>query len=229
MKVSQYDFLIVGAGIVGLTVANELNLRYPAARIGILEKESCAGMHASGRNSGVLHSGIYYASDTLKAQVCAKGAAMMREFAEEYSIPCEHSGKVIIPFSDGDLATVDRLLKNARDNNIRAERLDAHAIREIEPYANPYQMGIYSPDTAVIDSKAVVKQLQQLLDRKGIDFYWKRKVSEASDKQGWISAHGERFSYGYLFNCAGAYADIIAKLFDLAEDYVLVPRDIYPS
>lgn len=223
MRSTQYDFLVVGAGIVGLAVANELSIRFPASKIGVLEKEIGPGLHASGRNSGVLHSGIYYSSDTLKAQVCAKGAARMREFAAEHGIACERSGKIIIPTSDRDLPTLERLLKNAQENNIRAERIDAQGIREHEPNARPCQAGIFSPDTAVIDSKGVVDKLRSLLEMKGVIFHWNRRIKVATPENNSVASREERFGYGYLFNCAGAHADIIAALFGLGRDYALVP------
>ena len=105
------NFLIVGAGIVGLTVAWELRKRNSLAVITILEKESEVGLHASGRNSGVLHSGIYYGDDTLKAQFCSSGAKKMRQFADEYNIPYSKCGKVIIATNETDLPTIDKLLK----------------------------------------------------------------------------------------------------------------------
>ena len=172
-----FDYLIVGAGIVGLTTAWELKRRYPNTRILILEKELRVGVHASGRNSGVLHSGIYYGADTLKAKVCATGAARMREFAAEHGIPCERSGKVIVATSSKDLITLERLLKNARDNHTRAEKLDAETIRSIEPHAYPYEAGIYSPDTAVIDSLGVVEKLRDLLSGIGVSIRYGQNVS----------------------------------------------------
>jgi L-2-hydroxyglutarate oxidase LhgO len=92
--VPSFDFAIIGAGIVGLAVTFELKKRYPGANIVVLEKEPALGKHASGRNSGVLHSGIYYGPDTLKARVCPRGAARMMDFAEEQGIPYRRSGKV---------------------------------------------------------------------------------------------------------------------------------------
>lgn len=219
----HYDFIIVGAGILGLTSAYELKKRLPAATIAILEKEPRPGMHASGRNSGVLHSGIYYASDTLKARVCATGAARMREFAAEHAIPCNRSGKVIIATSAQDIPTVERLLKNARDNHIRAERLDEQGIKAIEPHANPYQVGIYSPDTAVIDSSAVLEKLRGLLEDAGVRFYFNQEAVAISPETKLVVTRENRFNYGYLFNCAGASADIVARKFGLARDYALLP------
>ena len=222
------DYLIVGAGIVGLTVARELRMRHPAASIALLEKESALGKHASGRNSGVLHSGIYYDSHTLKAKVCAEGARRMKTFAAEHGINCQHSGKVIVATSPQDIPVIDRLLKNAQENNIRAERLDEHGIREIEPHAGVYQQGIYCPDTAVIDSKAVLSKLQELLAAEGIELLFHAPVTfiDVTARKA-ITPIGD-FSYGYLFNCAGASADKVAKYFELGQDYTLLPfKGIY--
>lgn len=227
MTENSYDYLIVGAGIVGLTVAHELKARFPSSRIGVLDKEANAGMHASGRNSGVLHSGIYYSSDTLKAKVCAVGAARMMDFAREHAIPCSKSGKVIVATSEKELPTVERLLRNASENGIRAWRIDEKELREIEPYATQGPAAIYSPDTAVIDSRAVVNRLIALLEQQGVQFLWGhgfRKVGRPGEV---VTDHG-KFSYGYLFNCAGAYADVVARNFGLANDYALVPfKGIY--
>lgn len=222
------DYLVAGAGIVGLTVARELKKRHPEARIVVLEKEPDVGKHASGRNSGVMHSGVYYGSTTLKAKVCSTGAARMREFAAEHGIPCNRSGKVIIATSERDLPTVERLLKNARENGVNAERLDEKGIREIEPHASPYQVGIYSPDTAVIDSKAVVKKLRELLENDGIEFVFNAPVQGVSLAGKTVETPQGRFSYGFLYNCAGASADRVARKFGVGEDYTLVPfKGIY--
>src|SRR6202162_3410121 len=131
MPSASFDFVIVGAGIVGLTVANELRKRQPGVRIAVLEKEAAPGLHASGRNSGVMHSGIYYGSDTLKARVCASGARRMIEFAKAEGIAHSQCGKVILATSDEQLPTLEKLLRNARENNIPAEKIDHQQLREM--------------------------------------------------------------------------------------------------
>lgn len=222
------DFLIVGAGIVGLTVARELKKRHPAANIVIIEKEADVGKHASGRNSGVMHSGVYYGSSTLKAKVCATGAARMRAFAAEHDIACNRSGKVIIATSERDLSTVERLLKNAQENGVNAEKLDEAGIKKIEPHASVYQAGIYCPDTAVIDSKAVVNKLRELLEKDGVRFEFNAPLLKVSPEEKTIKIPQGSYSYGFLYNCAGASADLVAKKFDMAQDYTLVPfKGIY--
>lgn len=227
MKASA-DYLIVGGGIVGLTVALELRKRYPASSIVLLEKEHALGKHASGRNSGVLHSGIYYDSNTLKAKVCAEGARRMKGFAAEHGINCQHSGKVIVATSPQDLPVIERLLKNARENGIRAERLDEHGIRQIEPHAGGYQQGIYCPDTAVIDSKAVMLKMQELLVRQGVNILFQAPVISVDTKARNVKTPIGQFGYNYLFNCAGAFADKVADHFGLGLDYALLPfKGIY--
>lgn len=222
------DFLIVGAGILGLTVAWELKKRFPRASVAILEKESGPGLHASGRNSGVLHSGIYYPKNTLKAQVCSRGSMLMRAFAKEEGIPCERRGKVIIPTSQSELPTLDRLFLNARDNGIEAECLDAADIRKIEPYAAPYEKGIHIPDIYVIDGKAVTRKLHELLESRGVRFYWDHRVTHLDDAARSVSSIDRHFGYGMLFNCAGAYSEAIAKQCGLGGSYAMVPfKGIY--
>ena len=228
MRDDSCDFLIVGTGIVGLTVAWELKKRHPLSKIIILEKESKVGLHASGRNSGVLHSGIYYGSDTLKAKVCSSGAKKMQEFADEYNISYNKSGKVIIATSEDDLATIDKLIKNASENGIIAKKLNEHEVKEIEPYANPYQSGIHVPETAVIDSKTVVKKLYDLLKGKGVIFKFNSPLLAQDKEDRAILTPREKFFYGYLYNCAGANADRIAKIFGKGLDYTMIPfKGIY--
>jgi (S)-2-hydroxyglutarate dehydrogenase len=222
------DYLIVGGGIVGLTIALELRKRYPAAGIALLEKEAVLGKHASGRNSGVLHSGIYYDSGTLKAKVCAEGARRMKVFAAEHGINCQHTGKVIVATSPQHLPVIERLLRNARENGIKAEQLDEQGIRRIEPHAGVYQQGIHCPDTAVIDSKAVLTKLHELLVNGGVKLFFNAPVSFIDTEARKVTTPLGEFGYNYLFNCAGASADKVAKHFGLGLDYALLPfKGIY--
>ena len=127
----NYDFVIVGAGIIGLTIARELPK--PGHRsVAVLEKESEVGLHSSGRNSGVLHAGIYYGSDTLKAQVCAAGSKLMQQYAKEYGIPLERNGKVIVATSVESIPQIDVLLERATKNGITVEKITEEELTEKE-------------------------------------------------------------------------------------------------
>lgn len=224
----SYDFVIVGAGIVGLSIAYELSHRHPSAKIALIEKESSIGMHASGRNSGVLHSGIYYPQDSLKAVICSEGAKRMALFAQEHRIPCKKVGKVIIATSAKDLSTIDVLLKNASNNKITAQRLTVEEIKEIEPHASPYECGIYTPDTASIDSKSVLKKLRDIIIERGAVIHFEQAVLAVDSQSKTVKTLSDKYHYGYLFNCAGTGTDKIAKMMGLAQDYTLLPfKGIY--
>jgi len=228
MSATVFDVVIVGAGIVGLSTAQELLRRNSALKIAILEKEARTGVHASGRNSGVMHCGIFYGADTLKAKVCARGAARMQEFALAHGIAYHRGGKLVLATQESQLPTVERLLKNASDNGITALRLTPQQAAEIEPFAAPAAAAIYCPDTAVIDSASVVQKLKSLLEEKGVTFVFGAEVKSINPQQKAVTTTAGVFSYGYLFNCAGAYADRVAKMFHLAGDYALVPfKGIY--
>jgi len=224
----RFDVVIVGAGIVGLSTARELRSRHPNLSIAVLEKEPRPGVHASGRNSGVMHCGIYYGADTLKAKVCAEGARRMGAFAAEHGIAYHKGGKLVVATAEAQLPMVDKLLKNARDNGIRAERITAEEAAKIEPYAARGVAAIYCPDTAVIDSAAVVTALAAQLQAQGITFLYDAPVTRVDAAAKTLHTPQGAVSYGYLINCAGAFADTLARQFGLAKDYVLVPfKGIY--
>lgn len=224
---SAYDFIIVGAGIVGMTVARRLKQHMPHATIAIIDKENRIGVHASGRNSGVLHCGIYYANDTLKASACAKGAAEMYNFAQEHNLPCSKSGKVIIATSDSQLTTIDSLMQNARQNGIKAQKINQQELFDLEPAAAKTNAAIFCPDTAVIDGNAVLEKLKSLLSQAGVDFIFGCQVKGVKNASQLITTHGP-ISYGFLYNCAGTHADTLARSYGLAENYALIPfKGIY--
>lgn len=217
-----YDFIIIGAGIVGLSTARELKKRQPGATIAILDKEDFLGVHASGRNSGVLHCGIYYGRDTMKAKVCAEGAKRMMQFADETGISYRKDGKVILATSEDQLPTVERLLRNAEYNGVRAEKIDNKTLHEYEPAAAESAAAIYCPDTAVIDSPAVLAELRKQLMAQGVKFYF-GVLADKIEGANTLKTDGDDFTFGYLFNCAGSYADVFAKNCGLAQDFELVP------
>lgn len=221
------DVVIVGSGIVGMTVAFELKQRSPALKIIILDKEDRMGVHASGRNSGVLHCGIYYAQDSIKAQVCAKGAQRMLKFAQEHQVHYAQTGKVLVATSEDQLPIVDRLLNNAGKNGIQARKISPQELRELEPHAVVGPAAIYCPDTAVIDSGGILLKLKYLLEQQGVEFLFSCKVLARKGSQQLQTSRG-LLHYGFMFNCAGAFADTLARQFGLANDYALVPfKGIY--
>lgn len=222
MKVHA-DFVIIGAGIVGLTVAYELTEKFPKSSIFVLDKENDIGMHASGRNSGVLHSGVYYGSDTLKAKVCSKGSKAMMAFADENKIPYRKTGKVIIAKSNTDLKIIDNLILNAKKNKVSAEKLTSDEIKKIEPYSSPYEYGIFCKDTAVIDGKQVIEKIKDILIKKKVKFIFNVVIEKIEPQNNYIYFNHTHIYYSLVYNCAGTGADEIAKKYDLGHEFTLIP------
>ncbi|MDA9272016.1 L-2-hydroxyglutarate oxidase [bacterium] len=228
MHYTNWDYLIIGAGIVGITLARELNLRYPNAKIVILEKEKTLGLHASGRNSGVLHTGIYYPANTLKAKFCKEGADLLFNYAQEHQIPVRKDGKVIVATSVENARGLEQLLENAKANQICAEKIGPSEILTLEPYACSDFGGIYCKDTAVIDSQQVLSKLKNELSRNKINIIFNQTVSQINAEHNEVQTQNASYSYGMLINAAGSYADSIAKLVNIGLEYTLIPfKGIY--
>lgn len=214
--------VIIGGGITGLAVAREF-LKRGYEDIVVLEKEESLGMHASGRNSGVLHAGIYYTPDSLKAKFCIKGNLLMKEYCYEKGIPVRETGKVIVTKNERELPTLMELSKRAKANGSKVKLIDEQELREIEPYAKTVGNALYSPLTAVVDPVTIIKSLEkELTDTGRVKFIKKTEVQGLKGSKILKTNHGE-FRFDLLINCAGAYADKIAHLFTLGLEYTIIP------
>lgn len=219
-----YDYIVLGAGVVGLTIARELKGRELDASVLVIDKEQQLGLHASGRNSGVLHSGVYYPAGSIKAQVCVEGARAMAEYCRKHDLPILNTGKVIVPTHEENDSQVDLLYQRAQENGARVELIDRQGLKEIEPEAHTASgRALYSPETAVVDPKAILGHLMQTLQAAGVEFRLGLACSDADPDESIVCCGDEKFKYGHLYNATGAYADRIAKTFGVGEQYVLIP------
>ncbi len=219
------DFVIIGAGIIGLTVALELRNRYPDQSIVILEKESGLGCHASGRNSGVLHSGIYYPENTLKAKLCADGAKMLSAYCEENKLPINRVGKVIVPVKTDQDELLDILCSRGRSNQALVEIIDSHQLKEIEPEAYSITgRALHSPNTAVFNPIEILNKVADDLQQNNVTILFNQRIRDFNGKQRSLLLQDKQIiKYGYLFNTAGLYADKIAKSLDIGRQYTIIP------
>ncbi len=205
---AKIDYLIVGAGIIGMTIAHELIQRNKALKIVIIEKEADVAVHASGRNSGVLHAGFYYSADSLKAKLTAEGNRKMKAFCAENNIFVNETQKYVVAKDQQELDWLYELDKRAKINGVETELVDADAI---DPNIKTYQKALFSPSTASVNPKEVCAVLKQNLIDQGIEFIFNQPFESLS------------LDYNYLINCAGSYADKIAKLHGLAKSYTMIP------
>ena len=214
--------VICGAGIVGLSVAREL-LNKGAEDIVILEKEDRLGVHASGRNSGVLHAGIYYTPDSLKAKFCLKGNLLMREYCKERGIPVLESGKVIVTKNEDELETLHELYRRAKANGAGVKLIDPKELKEIEPYAKTVEKALYSPLTAVVDSGKVLQTLARELEDSGkVKILRGVKVAGLKGSRLLNTTQGS-LEFSLFINCAGAHADRIAHIFGVGKRFTVLP------
>ncbi len=218
----ECKFLIVGAGIIGLTVARELLKRGHSDLI-ILEKEPGPGFHASGRNSGVLHAGIYYSADSLKARFCIEGNRMMKEYCRHHHLSLVESGKVIVATTEQQLSGLHELKNRAERNGATIHLIGKKELEKLEPYAFTYRDALHSPNTAVIDPHQILQALQREIIDSGKAKTWFNTTFKRANQEGIIETSNGEIRYEKLINAAGAYADRIAHQFDLGHQYRIQP------
>lgn len=221
MPAPTADFVVIGGGIVGLCVARELKRRRPSASVVLLEKEDAPGLHASGRNSGVLHAGFYYTADSLKARFCRDGSRALAAYCEAKGVPLRRCGKLVIARDDREDAVLDVLLARGKANGVNVELVDEKSAREIEPRAAVRGRALWSPDTAVTDPAAVIVALTQDARAEGVDV---RSASPYLGRDGdCVLTPAGPLSAGFVVNCAGLQADRVARDYGFSTRYAVLP------
>lgn len=220
-----YDFIIVGAGIVGLSTAYKLSLKYPDANILVLEKEDRVAAHQTGNNSGVIHSGIYYKPNSYRAKNCVNGRHQLVDFCREHNIAHEICGKIIVATEEDQLDKLQDIFVTGQINGIEGIRIiDRQEIKEIEPYAAGIR-AIHVPCTGIVDFTGVCKKLQKLLEDNGHRIAFQQKVVKISHPTGTVSAQTETdtFTGKHLISCAGLYSDHVAESAGVNTPLQIVP------
>jgi len=221
---ATYDFCIVGGGIVGLATAMALLERNPGARLVLLEKENALALHQTGHNSGVIHSGIYYAPGSLKADLCKRGERATKEFCSAHGIPFVTCGKTLVATNALELERLEALVGRARENGIEAERLDEAELRRREP--NITGLGaLFVPATAIVDYRAVCAAMARVIRAAGAEIVLGAEVSaiRESPRDVVIAANGRRWTSARLVACAGLQSDRLARLAGLPVTHQIVP------
>src|SRR3954469_23231768 len=229
----EVDYLVIGGGVIGLTIALELKRRDAAARVMLVEKELQCGTHASGRNSGVLHAGFYYSADSLKARFCRDGNKELRAYIRRNELPLNPCGKLVVAKDEADLAGLDLLYERGKANGVRLEMLTAEEAKHIEPRVRTHERALWSETTASADPAEVIASLVDDAQIAGIEVRrgWR---FERVDERGihLVPGHGHTarkdaasgpIRYEYAINCAGLYADQVGKAFGFCDRYVILP------
>jgi len=220
------DMLVVGGGIIGLTLALEFRRRHPDCGVTLIEKEAACGLHASGRNSGVLHAGFYYTPDSLKARFTRDGNRALTEYCERRGLPLRRCGKLVVARSRADLAGLDDLLRRGRANGITLEAVTADEARRIEPRARTHERALFSPTTASVSPAAVIAALVADARSAGITVATGtayRGRAGGGRGEATVRTSSGPIAAGYVINAAGLYADRIARQYGFADRYRIVP------
>ena len=221
------DILIVGGGIIGLTLAREL-LAAGRENVVVLEKEPALGRHASGRNSGVLHAGIYYAPDSLKARSCLSGNLLMRAYCKDRGLPLLEPGKAIVARDASELPTLHELHRRAAANGAKVELIDEQQLADLEPCARTVEKALFSHQTAVVDPGAVLESLRRELAASGRARVVTGRTFTGLAGPKLASTSGGPIAFSRFVNAAGAHCDRVARHFGVGEAYRLIPfKGIY--
>jgi len=216
------DFLVVGGGILGLTLALELKRRQEDSSVTLLEKEPACGLHASGRNSGVLHAGFYYSADTLKAQLTREGNRQLTAYCAERGLRLDRCGKLVVAKDAADLAGLEELQRRGRANGVELEVLSLDDARRLEPRARTYERALFSPSTATVDPAEVVASLVGDARAAGIELLT-GAAYQGRARGGAVLTSAGPIDAGYVVNAAGLYADQVARDFGFSERYRILP------
>jgi L-2-hydroxyglutarate oxidase len=203
----MFDLAVIGGGIVGLATAYQFTRRYPGRPVVVLEKELRVAAHQTGRNSGVLHSGIYYQPGSLKAVNCRAGKRAMEEFCTAEGIAYETCGKVIVALSDADLPALERIYARGQANGVQCRMIDRAQLAELEPHARGVK-AIHVPETGIINYRRVCERLAERIGAAG-EVVCNARVTGLTRRPGAVIVRstGGDFAAAQVVNCAGVYSD----------------------
>jgi (S)-2-hydroxyglutarate dehydrogenase len=221
----EVDLLIIGAGIVGLATALEATRRLPGMRILVVEKEDHVAAHQTGHNSGVIHSGLYYKTGSLKARNCVAGAASMKRFCREHAVPFEECGKLVVATSPEEVPRLEQLYQRGLANEVPGLRmLDPEQFREIEPHCSGLQ-ALQVPTTGIVDYTAVAQKYAELIAQAGGEIVLDAKVTGLREDGRCNTAETRAgdFRAQFVINCTGLYSDAIARMAGVHTELEIVP------
>jgi L-2-hydroxyglutarate oxidase len=219
------ELLVIGAGSVGLATALEVTRRFPNMRVVVVEKEWQVAAHQTGHNSGVIHSGLYYKTGSLKARNCVAGAASMKRFCQEYGIPYEECGKLVVATCAEEVPRLEALHQHGIANGVPGLRmLQREQFREIEPHCEGMS-ALQVPSTGIVDYTVVAQKYAELIRQAGGEIVFGAKVvglREDGDTNIAETPAGT-FRARYVINCAGLYSDAITRMAGVQTDLQIVP------
>jgi L-2-hydroxyglutarate oxidase LhgO len=218
----QADYVIIGAGVIGLGVAYQLRAKFPSASIIILDKEPKVALHGSGRNSGVLHAGFYYSADSLKAKFCREGCAAWKDYVAKHNLKINPCQKVVVATNEEERLGIHELKRRGDANGVDVRIINEQELAVIDPNAKTYKEALFSPSTATVDPIEICTTLAQELRESGVEillgFPYKKKLGDTTIQAGDIIIEAKK-----IINCGGLYADRIAKDFGFCKDYTIIP------
>ncbi|MEJ2096614.1 MAG: L-2-hydroxyglutarate oxidase [Deltaproteobacteria bacterium] len=224
VNMEKYDVIVVGGGIVGVSTAWQLRMRYPGCRILLLEKEPEVGLHQTGRNSGVVHAGVYYEPGSMKSIFCREGNRATYEFCSRHRVPVQRCGKMLVATDSLEYQRMEALYQRILKNRIRVERLDRGDIQTREPNISGIA-ALFVPDTGIVDYGRITRKMAELFMQSGGVIKCRHplfSLRESKD-QVTVSAGGHRFVSRYLIACAGLYADRLVKLLGIRPEFQIIP------
>jgi len=220
----NYDYCVIGGGLVGSSTALQIIEREPSAKVLLLDKERSLCAHQSSHNSGVVHAGIYYAPGSIKSKLCKEGLSETREFCKRYNLPYSECGKLIVATDDIELERLEVLHNRAELNGIDIQRIDKKTLTKLEPHVEGLE-AILSPRTSIVDYALICKTMCKLLKEKGGEVILNFEVKDIveTDIAVDITNGFSKFSSSKLIVCAGLQADRLARMGGLDVNFRIVP------
>jgi L-2-hydroxyglutarate oxidase LhgO len=217
----ESDFLIIGGGIMGLSIARELRKSFHGSKVVVIEKEDHCGEHASGRNSGVLHAGFYYTADSLKARFTRDGNRALTDYCESRGLKINKCGKLVVTQNESELIWLDELMSRAEKNGVDLRVVDQKEAESIEPRVKTYQRALFSPTTSSVDPAEVMAHLHKDALAEEVEIHlgvhYLKKIATG------IETSAGKYHSKYIINCAGLYADTIGRDFGFSKNYRILP------
>jgi L-2-hydroxyglutarate oxidase len=208
-----YDYVVIGGGIVGFSAAYHLGKSYPGSRVLLLEKEAGPARHQTGRNSGVIHSGIYYKPGSFKATFAKSGALSMVAFCKEHGIAHDVCGKVIVATKESEVPLLENLYQRGLQNEVPVEKVSAERVREMEPHVSCVA-GVLVKSTGITSYVQVCRKFLELIEAAGGEVKFGREVRSIQERGSAkvIETNAGEFEAKFVINCAGLHSDRVARM-----------------